>query len=304
MILLAQETFESYQQIATHEVLRGSLVNPFNPDGLLQPGSFFYPYVGQTWEWTFLCLLLGGVVLWIYHRVNDAPLFQNLGYSLIALAVVILTFFRTAFPHPFGFVLGGLCLLAVLANVTAILGVAAVQKLPYFGLDEKFLTNPDDGEIRPYVMYAVAALVVAVPYWMVKILDRFLFALSGNNDLLVYVVLAGAVVVAGMVGNDMLPWRILRDHPILGGGFMKELAKIFSMPGPATRGEVVLVGIFTCLAYASTIFVFKTGGVAGTDMIGMILVATVTLNIVRAELARSAKAGVAERKPLRKTPWS
>lgn len=83
---------------------------------------------------------------------------------------------------------------------------------------------------------------------------------------------------------------------------MRELAPIFSMPGPATRGEIMLVGIGAFVAYLVILFLFKSQ-ITGADMLGLFLVSTVALNIIRAELARSARSEVPESKPLRKSAW-
>ncbi len=301
MIFLAQETFEAYKGIAGHPSM--SLDNPFEPNRLLQQGNFFYPFAGHTLENTVMCLLAALVVLWVYHRVNNAPLFLNISVSLFALGAVNLVFFRTAFPQALGLVGAGVSLFFVMVNLCAILCVASVQKLPYFGLDEKVLSDPGDGSVRPWVMFVMAALVVLTPFKMVEDLWRFLSAMTDNIAFLAYVVVAGVIVLAGMVGNQLLPWRVLTEHPILGGGFMRELAPIFSMPGPATRGEVMLVGMTTFVAYLAVVFLFKEK-VSGADLFGLFVVATLAFNIIRAELARSAKVGVVEKRPLRRSPWN
>ena len=144
--------------------------------------------------------------------------------------------------------------------------------------------------------------MVLVPYRMVGDLHQLLLSMCGEIHFLAWVVLAGIVTLIGMVGNKILPWRVLTDHPILGGGYMRELAPIFSMPGPATRGEVMLVGIGGFVAYLAILFLFKAH-VTGADMLGLFMVATVALNIIRAELARSARVEVPESKPLRKSAW-
>ncbi len=214
MIFLAQETFEAYKGIAGHPSL--SLDNPFDPALLLKPGHFFYPFVANTLENTIMCVLLGLLVLWVYRRVNDAPLFLNIAISLFGLGAVLLLFYRTAFPNVLGMVAAGICLFCVLVNLSAILCVSSVQKLPYFGLDEKVLSDPGDGSVRPWVMYVVAAVLVLLPLKMVEDLGRFLYAMTDNLAFLSYVVVAGVIVLAGMVGNQLLPWRVLTDHPILG----------------------------------------------------------------------------------------
>jgi len=301
-LFLAQETFEGYQGIAVHESIVSRLVNPFDPAQFLQPGSFFYPFVANTTENFLLCLLFGLLVLWVHRRVNDTPLFQNIALGLFGVGLVLLAFFRTAFPSTLGMLALATCLYAVVLNFTVVVCVAAVQKLPYFGLDEKVLSDPRDGSVRPWLPYAVAALLVLGPYWMIDDLSRVLLSMSGNIAFLAWVVLAGMITLVGMVGNEILPWRVLTDHPILGGGYMRELAPIFSMPGPATRGEVMLIGIGGFVAYLVILFLFKSQ-VTGADMLGLFLVATVALNIIRAELARSARSEVPESKPLRKSAW-
>jgi len=250
-----------------------------------------------------MCLMMGLVVLWVYRRVNDASLFLNISVSLFALGAVNLLFFRTAFPHVLGLLGVAVSLFFVLVNLCTILCVASVQKLPYFGLDEKVLSDPQDGSVRPWVMYVVAALVVAIPLKMEQDLWRFLSAMTDNLVFVTLVVVAGVIVLTGMVGNQLLPWRVLTEHPILGGGFMRELAPIYTMPGPATRGEIMLVGMSTFVAYLAVVFVFKEK-VSGADFFGLFVVATLAFNIIRAELARSAKVGVVEKKPLRRGPWS
>jgi len=302
MLFLAQETFEGYKQIAVHDSIASRLVNPFDPGQFLQPGSFFYPYVANTPENFLICLLMGILVLWVHRRVNDTSLFQNIAIGLFGLGLVLLAFFRTAFPTVLGLLALLTCLYVVVLNFAVVVCVAAVQKLPYFGLDEKVLSDPRDGSIRPWLPYAVAGLLVLGPYWMVDDLSRVLLSLCGNIPFLAWVVLAGMVTLVGLVGNKILPWRVLTDHPILGGGYMRELAPIFSMPGPATRGEVMLIGIGGFVAYLVILFLFK-GQVTGADMLGLFLVATVALNIIRAELARSARVEVPESRPLRKSAW-
>ncbi len=84
---------------------------------------------------------------------------------------------------------------------------------------------------------------------------------------------------------------------------MKELAPIFSMPGAAARGEVMLVGMSSFVAYMAVIFLFKAK-VSGADLVGLFVVATLAFNIIRAELARSARVEVVEKKPLRRSPWN
>lgn len=290
MILLAQETFESYKEIGTHPEFFYDLVNPFNPEFLLEPGNFFNPWVASVTVYTVWGFLLGALLLWIYYRLNDASVFLNLGVTLLSFSVLLPLFFRKAFPHPGGLLLATLCFLSLVVNLTTVIGVAAVQKLPYFGVDEKALSDPKTGAVRPYLLYLLATVLLLVPYFSFRIVAWFLYALVGHSSLLAWTVLLLMIALAGYLGTLLLPWREVPGQTILGGGPLKELAPIFSMPGPATREEVVMVGLGTFVLYAGVLFMFKGfGSVSAADILGLVMMSLMAFNIMRAELDRSAK---------------
>lgn len=290
MILLGQETFESYKEIGTHPEFFYDLVNPFRIEALLEPGSFFNPWAGTIMVYAVWSMLLGLLLLWVYHRLNDASVFQNLAFSLIGFSVVLGLFFRTAFPHPAGLLLGTAFFLSLVVNLTTVIGVVAVQKLPYFGVDEKLVSDPATGSVRPYLLYVLAALMLMVPYFVSATMANFLYALVGQNSLYLWTVLLLLVGLAGFLGTLLLPWRLVPNQTILGGGPLKELSPIFSMPGPATRSEIVMVGLGTFVVYAGVLFLFKSvGQVTGADIMGLVLMSMMAFNIMRAEMNRAAK---------------
>lgn len=305
MILLAQEqTFAGYKAIGAHMDFEYDLVNPFSLEMLMyEPNHFFYPWVGQTLFFATWCILLGLLLVWLYVRVNDASVFLNLGLSSLGMGLTLATFFRTAFPNPGGLLLMTVFFFLMLMNMSVVLAVAAVQKLPFFGVDEKKLSNPEDGSVRPYIVYIIAAVLTLPTYFISGSASLFLFALSGHKPDMVKLVLVGMIALAGLLGNQFLPWRVRHDQAILGGTYMKELAPIFSMHGPASRGEVVLVGVATCVIYGAVLLIAQ-GRLTGADMIGLAFMSALALNIIRAELARSAAVEAPVQRPTRRGPWS
>lgn len=305
MILLAQEqqTFEGYQALGAHYDFQYDLVNPYNIEALREPGHFFYPWVGSTTAWMVYCLLVGLLVLWVFFRVNDAAVFRNVGAALVGMGFTLGLFYRTAFPHPFGLLLATALSFLLVVNLNAVLAVAAVQKLPYFGLDDKLLLDPHDGSVRPPVLYVLGALLILGPYMALGPWRDFLFALCGHSDFLVWVALLALIALTGIAGYEEIPWKNLPNPTVLGGGSLRELAPIFSMPGPATRGEVVLVGVAICVGYGATLLLFK-GRISGADILGLFFLTTLAFNIIRAELNRAVLTESSAQKPVRRGPWS
>lgn len=289
MILLGQETFESYKEIGTHPEFFYDLVNPFNIEALREPGSFFNPWAGSIMVYAVWAMLLGILLLWVYNRINHATVFQSLALTLIGLSVVLAAFFRTAFPHPAGLLLVTALFVSFVINLTTVIGVAAVQKLPYFGVDEKAISDPTTGAVRPYLLYVLAALMLLVPYFLSTTMANFLYALVGQNWLYLWLVLLLLIGLAGFLGTKLLPWRDVPGQTMLGGRPLQELSPIFSMPGPATRSEIVMVGLGMFVVYAGVLFLFKSiGQVTGADIMGLVLMSLMAFNIMRAEMNRAA----------------
>lgn len=297
MIFLAQNqnSYSAYQDILVHPEFGYVGDNPYLPANLLEIGRFFVPFSDSVW-WFFIgAMVMGVLFLWVYRRVNDTEVFEHTGWTLVAFAMVMLIFFRGPFPNWFGMLLLTYLTLAVLVNLVTILAVAAVQKLPYMGVDEKLLADPRDGSVKPHVLYGLAVLIILgvylfiPPYGDVARAALQYWPVQGSGTLLMWgIVLPSFIFLTGFLALHHLPWRLVPGQTVLGGGPLRELAPIFRMDGPAPRGEVVLVALATFLIFASSLFLLKGAGqVSGADVAGLMFMSALAFTIMRAELNRS-----------------
>lgn len=303
MLLFAQDSFESYKQLATDCIVSYKLENPFDFQYLRQPGSYFYPWCDKNLEMSIWCILIALLLFWISSRVNSSSVYRNLAWSVALFAGVLFAAFGSGFPNAgLVFVAFGLvCAIAV--NLTTMLGVAAVQKLPYFGVPEQHLTYPHDGSVKRWVMYVSAAVVVLLPYFAFGAVFQYFAALVNHNWNIVYLTMGLVIVMSAIWAESLLPWMVLRDHPILGGGFMRELSPIFMMTGVASRTEVVVVALMSVVAHICVALILN-GSISPADFVGLFIMVTIGFAIIRAEMGRHTLQTVVLTTVKKKGPWT
>jgi hypothetical protein len=273
-----------------------------SPTQMTDPGQFFNPWYPQALMIACWSGLVGLLLLWVHYRVNNAQVWRNLGYGFLAHGLVQLLFFRSKFPLLPGVVLEMAVLFVILTNLAVLIAVLAMEKLPYLGVEEKYLQK-GDGTPRPEFLYGLTAAVFILPAFFLKAPYYFFRAALGHSSFFYWLFVLAAAGAGGWWSFHLLPWKKLGEVALLGEDRPPmELEKVFAVTGPATRAEVVVMALGAFLGYAAFFFIFQGDKKRqAADYLGLILMSAIAFQIIHAELMRSQGLPAAAVK--KKSPW-
>lgn len=285
---LAQAAGEEYKKLAIHPDLQRSLVNPFDLPLLDEAGNYFWPFDSSVVNIGILLLFVAAFLFWCSYRVNKSYVYHVLAWSAAVLGLDFLIGFRTPFPGMMSILIAAAALLVLFIDLTIILTVAALRYLPYFGIEERMLTHIKDGSVTNGTMIAtsIASLLLsAVGLYPCR---AYIIALFNHNVWFLLIIAALLIPLGAIVAREFLPWTALKDHPIPGGGYLKEITNIFIKDGDAQRSEIFGAGISLCAIFISSVWLFK-GKITDTDIFGIISIGFLCAIMIRAELNKSIK---------------
>ena len=285
---LAQAAGEEYKNLAIHPDLQRSLVNPFDSSLLNEAGNYFWPFDSSVVNIGILLLFVAAFLFWCSYRVNKSYVYHILAWSAAILGLDFLLGFRTPFPSMMSTLTAAVVLLALFIDLTVILTVVALRYLPYFGVEERMLTNIKDGSVTNGTMIATSVVSLLLSVFCLSPCRAYIVALFNHSVWLLWFMALLLVPLGALVARELLPWTILKEHPIPGGGYLKEITNIFIKDGDAQRSEIFGACLSLCVIFISSVWLFK-GEITSTDIFGIICIGFLCAVMVRAELNKSIK---------------
>ncbi len=280
------QTFESYKEIAC-ERMASRIDNPY-AIAQLKAGSYFFPWPDERWIFALWCAILAVMMLWLYFRVNETNLYRNLGVCFAGLSLTSMVFFGSAFPHPGGLFIAAVFIAGIMVNLSCVLAVAFVYKLPYYlGVKEDALSDSSTGQIKIIPFGIAAFIVVLLPYFFSGNMYYYVKQLFDGNLLWLYLVFVAMFLLAVVWGRIIVPLEDI-ENPVLGGDAkIKYVRPIFNHTGPSDRTEVIGIGLALCVVYGIVMLLFK-GGISSTDIMGLLIIIALAVGIVHGEVMKSA----------------
>ncbi|MGM9991743.1 MAG: hypothetical protein ACI376_02695 [Candidatus Bruticola sp.] len=305
LFFLAQAAGQSYQDLAVHPSLQRSLVNPFDIDLLKEVGNYFWPFDSTSINVGVLLIFAAAFLFWCSVRVNKSYVYHILSWSVAILGLDLLAFFRTPFPSLSAVMIAAAALLAIYIDLTIILTVAAIRYLPYFGIEERMLTHIKDGSVTNYTMTGAALVSLGIMWLSVSSSFIYLTALFNHSSWPLWVISILLVPLGAIVARELLPWTFLKEHPIPGGGYLREITNIFIKDGDAERKEIIAAGVSLCVVFICLMWLFR-GKITDTDIFGIICIGFLCVIMIRAELNKSIKEDFIPKEEItrRKDAWS
>lgn len=302
---LAQAAGEEYKNLAIHPDLQRSLVNPFDSALLSEIGNYFWPFDSSVVNTGVLLLFVAAFLFWCSYRVNKSYVYHILAWSIAVLGLDLLIGFRTPFPGMLPTFIAAVTLLALFIDLTVILTVVALRYLPYFGVEERMLTHVKDGSVTNGTMIGASIVSLLLGSLCLSPCRCYIIALFNHSAWPIWIIAILLIPLGALVARELLPWTLLKEHPIPGGGYLKEITNIFIKDGDAQRSEIFGAGISLCIIFVSSVWLFK-GKITETDIFGIICIGFLCAIMIRAEFNKSVKedkAPVVEVKR-RKDAWS
>ena len=285
---LAQAAGEEYKSLAVHPDLQRSLVNPFDPALLSEAGHYFWPFDSSVINIGVLLLFVAAFIFWCSFRVNKSYVYSILAWSATILGLDFLVGFRTPFPGVFSILVAAAVLLVLFIDLTIILTVAALRYLTYFGIEERTLTHIKDGSVTNGTMLGTSVASLLLSCLCLYPCRCYIAALFNNNVWLIGIAALLLVPLGALVAREFLPWTFLKEYPLPGGGYLKEITNIFIKDGDAQRSEIFGAGLSVCVIFICSVWLFR-GKITDTDIFGIICIGFLCAVMVRAELNKSIK---------------
>ncbi|MGM9997832.1 MAG: hypothetical protein ACI38Q_00280 [Candidatus Bruticola sp.] len=306
LFFLAQAAGKAYDELAAHPSMQRSLVNPFDIGLLKEAGNYFWPFDSAIINVGVLLIFAAAFLFWCSFRVNRSYVYHILSWSIAILGLNFLAFFRTPFPGLLAVMIAAFALLVIHIDLTIILTVAAIRYLPYVGIEERMLTHIKDGSVTNYTMAGASLASLGIMWLSLSCSRVYLTALFNHSSWPFWVISILLVPLGAIVARELLPWTLLKEHPLPGGGYLREITNIFIKDGDAERKEIIAAGVSLCVVFISLIWLFQ-GKITDTDIFGIICIGFLCVIMIRAELNKSIKEDVIPRDEIvrrKKDAWS
>lgn len=285
---LAQAAAEEYKSLAAHPSLQRSLVNPLDSALLNEVGNYFWPFDSSIVNIGVLLLFVAAFIFWCSYRVNKSYVYSALAWSAAILGLDFLIGFRTPFPGMFSILLAAAVILVFFIDLTIILTVAALRYLTYFGIEERSLTHIKDGTVTNGTMLGTSTVGLLLTCSCLYPCRYYIFALFNHSSWPLWLMAVLLIPLGALVAREFLPWTLLKEHPLPGGGYLREITNIFIKDGDAQRSEIFGAGLSICIIFICSVWLFR-GKITDTDIFGIICIGFLCAVMVRAELNKSIK---------------
>lgn len=284
---LGQETFEAYKLISKHPRIKFKMENPYRLTNLDKPDYCFFPWPDHMMSIGIWLIFVAIILFWVYRRINKSDVYAYASLGCGGLGISFLMGFTCAYPPPVFMLLAVVSLTIFLGSLSCFFTVLCVDKLPYFGINDKYLIDNENGFPLWYISYIISAIIVVFTWNLSFSGGKFFWACLGHNYTLVYLLLALMIAFGGVFGNAALPYITMYDRPLLGGGYAKILEPLLKKNGKASRSEVICAVILFCALYTIILGVFKEE-LTGDDYIGVISMACICMGILHGEIMRTS----------------
>lgn len=284
--LLAQETFESYKAICTFPRLRYILTNPYRPEYINQPGYCFFSWPDKVESLGIWLIFLGVLLLWIYKRINVAKVYACMGTGLLGLGLSLMMGFQCAFPHVVYLLISYLSLGFFVAGIAGMLTVVLSNKLPYYGVKEKYLISSATGLPQRYLTFIIGSVILAIAWKFSFSVGDFVFAEFQHNSDIFYRCGALLIVLVGVLGYACIPIKTKYDGFSFNEEIITYVEPLLRINGPAKRKELLYSMIGVCLLFFIVVTTVKQG-IDSADFVGMMIISCICLAFVHAENSKS-----------------
>lgn len=242
-----------------------------------------------------LGMLMAGLFLfWIWLRINRSLPYGILSNALALNGLVLLGFLRDRpFPTPLGIILTLLLYLAAITAVVALVSVFSVSQLPAYGVDEKYLLQPN-GLVRIYVP-VIASFVVFFLLWMFLAEPFIVFGVVTNLGSILggLVAVLSGTFVSGLAANFLVPYEELTEETtfFVEAQATHQLLSPFRRTGDAGLVERLCFPIMWVAACALVVFMSATAEVREANWFGVLLLVVLATSILMTELSRARARG-------------
>ena len=286
---LALTEYEEYNELAVNYVLQSKWINPYDISLLLDRQGYFFP-VNENFTTISIWMILAAILLfWFGLRVNRAHLYKFLAAGLALLGLDFAFGMHKVFPSVLALLTALAAVLFLLAGTVIFLTVLGVRYLPYFGVSEQWIMDLKSGDVTLKAMFVFSALSLTLFHFgFFKYFAVFIRATLGYSLVWYWLCAILLLVFGAYAAHAFLPWTLLEEHPVLGGGCLKEISNIFAMEGEADIKEVVTVGGSVCVLFVGLVLAIR-GSVSWADIFGFICMLAICLLLGRAIIHKQDK---------------
>jgi hypothetical protein len=233
---------------------------------------------------------------WFFFRVNRSTPWGALVTSLGSIAVFMVLVLRDS-PNPAkGAMVVVPCLFVlVVASLTALLSSLAVKRLPFLGIDEKYLWNTKAGLVLFRIPLTLGCIFFFLAWLLITEPFTFLGAVTGLGFIagLAAVVIGG--VLSGLIAMFLIPYQDVEDTTRI---FFaeetpeRELVDIFRVSGGAPPLERFAVPIIWVALVILVIFFSSSDEARADNGFGVALLVGLALSIMFTEFSRAKSRGL------------